>query len=233
MNNLNSNKLDFVLTNKKQFIEWFNKTFIKFRATGKKEPKKNKFTPYNYQRLLKNFMDKNSPYRGILLYHGLGSGKTCTSITIAENLKEEKNIVVMLPASLKNNFIYKGILFCGDEEYKTNEEKYKNKYTFISYNSAYVLKELKKLGSLDNKVIIIEEVHNLISIIMSGLEGSGKIGKELYNLLMNANNTKIIALSGTPIINDIYESAILFNILNGYNEVLYYRITNVPANIWS
>ena len=31
---------------------------------------------------------------------------------------------------------------------------------------------------------------------------------------MNANNTKIIALSGTPIINDIYESAILFNILN-------------------
>ncbi len=134
----------------------------------------------------------------------------------------------MLPASLKNNFIYKGVLFCGDEEYKTNEEKYKNKYTFISYNSAYVLKELKKLGSLDNKVIIIEEVHNLISIIMSGLEGSGKIGKEFYNLLMNANNTKIIALSGTPIINDIYESAILFNILNGYNEILYYRITNVP-----
>ena len=84
----------------------------------------------------------------------------------------------MLPASLKNNFIYKGVFFVDFEKYKTNEEKYKNKYTFISYNSAYVLKELKKLGSLDNKVIIIEEVHNLISIIMSGLEGSGKIGKE-------------------------------------------------------
>ncbi len=228
MNNLNSNKINYTLTNKKEFIEWFNKTFIKFKATGKEEEKKNKYEPYNYQKLLKNFMNKTSPYKGILLYHGLGSGKTCTSITIAENLKKERNVIVMLPASLKNNFIYKGLLFCGDEEYQKNEEKYKNKYTFVSYNSAYVLKELSKIGSLDNKVIIIEEVHNLISIIMSGLEGSGKVGKELYNLLMNAHNTKIIALSGTPIINDIYETAVLFNILNGYNEILYYRITNIP-----
>jgi len=230
MNNLNSNKIKYVPTNKKEFIEWFNKTFIKFRANGKKETIKNKFEPYNYQKLLKNFMNKDSPYRGIMLYHGLGSGKTCTSITIAENLKKEKNIIVMIPASLKNNFIYKGLMYCGDDEYKSNEEKYKKKYTFVSYNSAYVLKDLKNIGSLDNKVIIIEEVHNLLSIMMSGLDGSGKLGKELYNLLMNATNTKIIALSGTPIINDIFEVAILFNILNGYNEVIYYRILNVPKN---
>ena len=229
MNNLNSTKISYMPTNKKEFIEWFSKTFIKFRATGKEEAKTSKYQPYNYQKLLKNFMSINSPYKGILLYHGLGSGKTCTSITIAENLKNDKNIVVMLPASLKNNFIYKGLLFCGDEEYKTDEEKYKKKYTFVSYNSAYVLKDLKLLGSLDNKVIIIEEVHNLISIIMSGIEGGGKSGMEIYNLLMNATNTKIIALSGTPIINDIFEVGILCNILNGYNEVIYYRIVNAPS----
>jgi len=221
---------DYKLTNNKEFLEWFNKTFLKYRATGKEEHKSKKFEPYNYQKLLRNFMNNNSPYKGILLYHGLGSGKTCTSLTIAENLKKEKNIIVMLPASLKNNFIYKGVLFCGDPEYQVDESKYKSKYTFVSYNSAYVLNELKKIGSLDNKVIIIEEVHNLISIMNSGLEGGGKVGKELYNALMNAQNTKIIALSGTPIVNDIFECAILFNILNGYNEVLYYRIANVPQS---
>jgi len=47
---------------------------------------------------------------------------------------------------------------------------------------------------------------------------------------MNTSNTKIIALSGTPLINDPFEAAILFNILNGYNEVLYYRILKVPAS---
>ena len=230
MNNFNTNNLDYVPTNKKEFIEWFNKTFIKFKATGKQEPKKNKYEPYIYQKLLKNFMNEISPYRGILLYHGLGSGKTCTSITIAENLKNNKNIIVMLPASLKNNFIQKGILFCGDEQYKNDEEKYKKKYTFFSYNASNVLKELKSIGNLDNKVIIIEEVHNLISVLMSGIEGRGKIGNELYNALMNAQNTKIIALSGTPIINDIFEVGVLCNILNGYNETIYYRILNIPSN---
>ena len=130
---------DYKLTNKKDFLEWFNKTFLKYRATGKDEEKSTTFKPYNYQKLLRNFMDTNSPYKGILLYHGLGSGKTCTSITIAENLKDDKNIIVMLPASLKNNFIYKGVLFCGDPEYKIDQEKYKSKYTFVSYNSAYLL----------------------------------------------------------------------------------------------
>jgi superfamily II DNA or RNA helicase len=226
----NNNSTEYVLTNKKEFLEWFNKNFIQYRATGKQELMKKKYEPYNYQKLLKQFMNKNSPYKGILLYHGLGTGKTCTSITIAENLKKERNVVVMLPASLKNNFIYKGLLFCGDEEYKTNESRIKTKYTFVSYNASNKVKQLKNIGSLDNKVIIIEEVHNLISIIMSGLLGSSKDGKEIYNMLMNANNTKIIALSGTPLINDPFEAAILFNILNGYNEILYYRIIKIPSS---
>ena len=229
MNNNNS-KINYVLTNQKNFLEWFNKTFLPYRATGKQEPMKKIYIPYNYQKLLKHFMNKNSPYKGILLYHGLGTGKTCTSITIAENLKKERNIIVMLPASLKNNFIYKGLLFCGDDEYKKDESLIKTKYSFVSYNASNSLTQLKRLGSLDNKVIIIEEVHNLISKMMSGLMGISKQGLEIYKLLMNTSNTKIIALSGTPLINDPFEAAILFNILNGYNEVLYYRILKVPAS---
>ena len=79
------------------------------------------------------------------------------------------------------------------------------------------------------KVIIIEEVHNLISKIISGINGTSKQGLEIYNMLINAHNTKIIALSGTPIINDAFEAAVLFNLLNGYNEVNYYRIIKVPV----
>ena len=156
---------------------------------------------------------------------------TCTSITIAENLKKERNIVVLLPASLKSNFIYKGLLFCGDPEYKKNESKIEQKYSFISYNAPNTLTQLKRLGSLDNKVIIIEEVHNLISIMISGIMGSSKQGMEIYNMLMNATNVKIIAMSGTPIINDAFEAGVLFNVLCGYNEVNFFRIIKVPAKI--
>ena len=46
------------------------------------------------QKFLKSFMSPNTPYNSILLYHGTGVGKTCTSISIAEQysleLKESK-----------------------------------------------------------------------------------------------------------------------------------------------
>jgi len=155
---------------------------------------------------------------------------TCSAITIAENLKTEKNVVVLLPASLRTNFIYDGLLFCGDSKYKEDPELYKEKYSFISYNANNTLTQLRKIGSLDNKVIIIEEVHNLISKIMSGIMGTSKQGTEIYNALMNSKNTKIIAMSGTPLINDPFETALLFNLLRGYIEITYYRILRVDPS---
>ena len=221
--------LNWVLPNRKEFVNWVSETFVKYRATGKIHPSTGKFTPFKYQKLLRDYMQNNSPYRGILLYHGLGSGKTCSAITISENLKTERNVVVMLPASLRTNFIEDGLMFCGDSKYKNNPELYKEKYSFISYNANNTTAQIKKIGSLDNKVIIIEEVHNLISKIMSGINGTSKQGLEIYNFLMNAQNAKIIALSGTPLINDPFEVAILFNILRGYIELTYFAIFKVPG----
>ena len=97
--------LNWVLPNKKEFVNWVTSTFVKYRSDGKQMDQSKNFTPFKYQKLLRDYMQNNSPYRGLLLYHGLGSGKTCSAIEIAENLKTERNIVVLLPASLKTNFI--------------------------------------------------------------------------------------------------------------------------------
>ena len=161
---------------------------------------------------------------------------TCTSIEIAENLKTERNIVVMLPASLRNNFITDGLLFCGNPQYKENPEMIKEHYSFISYNANNTVTQIKRIGSLDNKVIIIDEVHNLVSKMMNGLRGTSKQGLDIYNYLMNAQNAKIIAMSGTPIINDPFETAVLFNILKGYIEINNFRIISVSksyGNKWN
>jgi hypothetical protein len=63
--------------------------------------------PFRYQRFIKEYIRQSSPYRGILVYHGLGSGKTCTAIAAAEALfaTDKKNIIVMSPFSLKKNFL--------------------------------------------------------------------------------------------------------------------------------
>ena len=62
---------------------------------------------YPYQKFVRDYMRKESPYRGILVYHGLGSGKTCTAIAAAEALfaTDKKNIIVLSPKSLRKNFL--------------------------------------------------------------------------------------------------------------------------------
>jgi superfamily II DNA or RNA helicase len=65
-------------------------------------------------------MNLYTPYRGLLLYHGLGSGKTCTSIAIAEGMKESKCIIIMTPASLQANY-REELKKCGDLLYKKNQ----------------------------------------------------------------------------------------------------------------
>ncbi len=114
--------LFWVLPNKKIFPRWINETFIKYKSqsSNKREIKKGEFEPFNYQLFLRDLMQSSSPYRGILLYHGLGSGKTCSTILITDNLNE--NAVIILPASLKDNFIRDGLQFCGDPKYKTNSK---------------------------------------------------------------------------------------------------------------
>ena len=53
-----------------------------------------------HQRVVRDYLNLHTPYRGLLLLHGLGSGKTATSIAIAEGMKQSKRVFVLTPASL-------------------------------------------------------------------------------------------------------------------------------------
>ena len=73
-----------------------------------------------YQKLVRDYLLSETPYRGLLVYHGLGSGKTCSAIAVAESLMSTHKIFVMLPASLQDNF--KGELRkCGDPFYQQEQ----------------------------------------------------------------------------------------------------------------
>ena len=37
-----------------------------------------------HQKVIRNFMSNETPYNGLLLFHGLGTGKTCSSIQVCE-----------------------------------------------------------------------------------------------------------------------------------------------------
>jgi hypothetical protein len=56
------------------------------------------------QRFIRDYIQFDSPYRGALLYHELGSGKSGASIAAAEGYINKKKIFVLSPASLAVNY---------------------------------------------------------------------------------------------------------------------------------
>jgi hypothetical protein len=78
------------------------------------------FDLLTHQKIVRDYLNLYTPYRGLLLYHGLGSGKTCTSIALAEGMKSDKRVFVLTPASLKMNF-FSEMKKCGDPLYKKNQ----------------------------------------------------------------------------------------------------------------
>ena len=279
----------YYMTNRKMYIQKIRELFNPYSAEIEKMSENIKcgtelenvdFKLLTHQKIVRDYLNLYSPYRGLLLYHGLGSGKTCTSIAISEGMKSEKQIVLMTPASLKTNF-FAELKKCGDHLYRKNQywefigiagqpgniellstslnipratiEKnrgawlvdvkkpanfaslsssdqesidaqldvmIRSKYQDINYNglNANIMKNLTENGTknpFDNKVVIIDEAHNLVSRIVNKMKKPASINYKLYDYLMKAQNARIVLLSGTPIINYPNEIAVLFNILRG------------------
>lgn len=111
----------YYLNNRKIFTNFINTLFLPYKT--KKEKKSGDGKPvslFTHQEIIRDYINLYSPYRGLLIYHGLGAGKTCGSIGIAEGLKNDKQIYIMTPASLQMNYV-KELKKCGDPIYRTNQ----------------------------------------------------------------------------------------------------------------
>ena len=297
----------YYLNNRKKFVNFINSYFSEHRDeilndqlsiscddVGKDD--NSEFKLLIHQKIVRDYLNLYSPYRGLLLYHGLGSGKTCSSIAIAEGMKSSKKVIIMTPASLRRNYIEE-IKKCGDTLYKKDQhwewvplsggstaidtlsaalgitvayikkkkgvwlvdnnqesnldkltpkqimslddqldEMIMTKYQFINYNGLRKEK-LKSMTSnydvniFDHSVVVIDEVHNFISRISNKIEKEKPVNHDksgeaekfpvslaliLYEMLLNAEDVRIVFLTGTPIINYPNELGILFNMLRGY-----------------
>lgn len=159
------------------------------------------FEPTKHQVETKDYF-LTSPYKGLLLYHKLGSGKTCTSIMIADTMLRMKiinKVYVLSPGSLRRSWIDEYCKVCG---YKS--KFLEDGYTFVTYNYGISLKKL----FFDDSLVIIDEVHNLINSV----KNRARTATGIYEKLMTSR-CRILALSGTPIIQYVYEFPILGNLL--------------------
>ncbi len=255
------------------------------------------FTEQKHQTYIRNYLNINSIYNRILLFHGIGSGKTLTSISAAFSLEKYQHTFIITPASLQDNFKEEINKF--NLKYKNNMNEFYKNYTFVKYNSSdikniydkYVYNyyigdyinfifdnknyegiikdvegtftediynvnkykinislneneedeiiEVKKSdikilknnnkNVFDNKTIIIDEIHNLISMYKKDdiINYSSDVvmyrNKTLTDMI-ESENSKIILLSGTPVVNNIIELKYILNILHGLDIFIQFKI---------
>ena len=120
----------YYMNNREMFVNFINSLFEPYRQELQSDKSQiscddigntsSDFSLLTHQKIVRDYMNLYTPYRGLLLYHGLGSGKTCTSIAIAEGMKDAKRVIIMTPASLRANYIEE-LKKCGDLLYKRNQ----------------------------------------------------------------------------------------------------------------
>ena len=64
-----------------------------------------------HQMFVRNFLSFHTPYNSLLLFHGLGTGKTCSSISVCEEMRTyniqmgiSKRIIVVASPAVQDNF---------------------------------------------------------------------------------------------------------------------------------
>lgn len=216
------------------FYGKINNEFSQYKISKTKKTLKQICFPDKYefqlpQQFLAQFINPSTPYTGILIYHNIGSGKTCTAINICEQFRTNYKILVVLPASLIGNFRTELRTPCTGEKYLTKSEKAalekldpaSDKYLDIikksddridkiydiySYNK-FVDKINKKGINFANTLLVIDEVHNMIS-------ETGTYYKSLYKIIKKAPSTfRMVLLTATPIVDKPQEIALTMNLL--------------------
>ena len=211
----------------------FNKLGVILPSTNKEDTtnkcNQNENTKFEcYHELISSYLSPNSPYRSLMLYHSIGSGKTLTSFKVISNFIDKKDFTIyfvcppglvsyvsneinkfrnILPKSFKHKFYrISYISFANRLSGKTKWEIGPHKGKLIKDNSDNRL--------LENSLVVIDEVHNIHSND-TAIKNAFNI---IYKSIRQCKNIKILTLTGTPIKREPYEIGRVINLLKSYDS---------------
>jgi len=125
------------------------------------------FQRMTHQEIIRRYINSYTPYRGLLLFHGLGSGKTCSSISLIEGLMDSKKVIIMTPASLQSNYRTQ-MKFCGEHLFRKNNhwvfERFKkdNEDKSMEYNKKkHAALDLLHIRESDSISKFVDEINGL------------------------------------------------------------------------
>lgn len=227
-----------------EFRKRINKIFAAFKykpikvenlcETGATNKRIVKYT--ESQQFVTNYFIPNHFAKGILIWHSVGTGKTCTAISVKSFLfqKSDYSIIWVTRSTLKEDIwknMYESIcdhvirekFLNGVEESKLRKSMYSRFFPPMSYKQFSNLLEGKndlhsKLVQfngtndiLKNTLIIFDEAHKLYSKDLIGIEKPNM--SVIEDKIGKSTTCKVMLMTGTPIADDPMEFFKLMNLI--------------------
>lgn len=195
---------------------------------------------FEHQEFISRFLSYETLYDSLLIFHEMGTGKTCSAFKTIEKQKSKfKGIIfVTKPTLIESVLIPQLTTKCFEQNiyepdmtnleldvdkshiYKLRQRNLINEfYTFRSHLK--FAKELETLSdksivqNYSNKIIVIDEIHNVRNLEK---EKGTDVYKQIHRLFHLAKNCKKILMSGTPMVDSPKEIASTLNLLLPLNQ---------------
>jgi len=216
-----------VIYQKREFNE------LKLREGDEKRPDNDLL---DRQKIIGRFLSSHTLYDELLLFHAPGTGKTCSSIGVVENLIYNPSsgirraLVLVKNHELIRRFKEEIIFTCGNKRYMTEDDPddadlsevelrkrrfdrgnklVKKKYTFRTHESF-----VSNFLSVARPEKIKDLYSNYVIIIDEVHNLSHSVGYDNYfEFLHNLENRKILLMTGTPMVNDASDIARVMNLI--------------------
>ena len=187
-----------VIPQRKAFIDWVNDVFYEEQLKSHPDDRLDEIKKTKiYQFFVKQYLSIEMPFRGLLVYHGLGTGKTATSVVTSEGLSKDMKIYTILPASLEENYINE-VKDWGDILFKIDRNNW------IFYSEKEIKDDLKLRRMLSNMYGIEEKVITKIfnktkAKLKKMIEDSPDYDEQVKSIMKKVNSMKGIFLQSQSI----------------------------------
>ena len=206
-----------------------------------------------HQLFTRNFLSFNTPYNSLLLFHGLGSGKTCSAISVAEEMRDSmsqlgitQRIIIIATPNVQENFklqlfddrklelvdglwninactgnkylkeinpmnikgltkdkvisqikkiIHENYMFLGYIEFANHFEKKTRVDQSLPLERRKEIIKQKILDAFENRLIIIDEVHNIRISSETNQKTEKSITSSLIDIVKTTKNVRLLLLS--------------------------------------
>jgi hypothetical protein len=179
---------------------------------------------YPHQEFVRRYLSPYTPYKGLLIFHSLGSGKSliCISVAVDHYLHDGKKcLLITKGGSGRENFkreidhYYDMAKFSAknypdDNGVKLSQREYNRIFVLNHYmalhNSVSVMMDRDVEREFSNMILVFDEIHNIRKL--KTVDGDDDdVNLHVYDSLKRivrlAKNTKVMLATATPMTNDI------------------------------